>query len=153
MLKMGQVAPAFLLEDESKKKVSLSDFKGKKVIVYFYPKDDTPGCTKEAIGFTAALDQIQADNAVVLGISKDTSDSHTNFMNKYHLKIKLLADVDGKVCEAYDVWREKTNYGKTYMGIVRSTFLINEQGVIEKIWNNVKVDGHVDAVCDYVKRK
>lgn len=147
MLEVGQKAPDFSAQDSKGTTVALSQLAGKKVILYFYPKDDTPGCTKEAIGFTEALDSIAGKNAVVLGVSKDSTESHAKFETKYGLKIQLLADPEGKICEDYGVWREKKNYGRTYMGIVRTTVLIDEQGTIEKVWNNVKVDGHVEAVC------
>lgn len=147
MPEVGEKAPAFKLKNQHGETVSLSDFKGQKVILYFYPKDDTPGCTKEAIGFTEALKEINKQNAVVLGVSKDGEASHLAFAEKYKLKINLLADENGKVCEAYGVWQKKTNFGKTFMGIVRSTFLIDEKGVILKRWKSVKVDGHVEAVC------
>jgi peroxiredoxin Q/BCP len=148
MPNIGDKAPKFRLKNQHGESVALSDFKGQKVILYFYPKDDTPGCTKEAIGFSEALKAIKAQNAVVLGVSKDSEASHLAFAEKHKLKVTLLTDTDGKVCEAYGVWQEKTNFGKTYMGILRSTFLIAEDGIISKRWKGVQVDGHVEKVCD-----
>lgn len=146
MLKEGQKAPQFTLLNELDEKVALKDYLGQKVILFFYPKDSTPGCTKEAQGFTAALKEIEASNALVFGISKDSTASHQKFIEKSELKVSLLSDSEGVVVEKYGVWQEKKNYGKTYMGIVRSTFLIDEKGKIEKIWSGVRVNGHVDEV-------
>ncbi len=148
MLETGQTAASFTLNDQNGMPVSLSQFKGKKVVLYFYPKDDTPGCTVEAIDFTAKAAEFQQKNTVVLGISKDSVASHQKFCEKHRLGISLLSDPDGTVLEAYGVWQEKKNYGKTYMGIVRSTFLIDETGIIQKGWKNVKVEGHAQAVLN-----
>ncbi len=147
---IGEKAPKFRLKNQDGETVALSDFKGRKVILYFYPKDDTPGCTKEAIGFSEALKVIKKQNGVVLGISKDSSASHRQFADKHQLSIDLLADEDGKICEAYGVWQKKTNFGKIYLGILRSTFLIDEEGLIEQRWKSVKVDGHVERVCSFL---
>ncbi len=146
MLEEGDKAPAFTLPTDNDGDVSLSDFKGRKLILYFYPKDDTPGCTKEAIGFTEALDDFEAANASILGVSKDTVAKHGKFRAKHELGVGLASDEDGKVIEAYGSWVEKQMYGKTYMGIDRSTFLIDEKGVVKKIWRKVRVPKHVETV-------
>jgi len=146
MLKQGDKAPQFKLKNQEGKTIELSQFLGQKVVVYFYPKDDTPGCTREAIDFTQEAKRFSESNTVILGISKDSVASHATFCNKYNLKVDLLSDEDGAVTEAFGAWQEKKNYGKTYMGIVRSTFLIDEKGVITKSWNNVKVDGHIESI-------
>lgn len=149
-IELNQSAPHFELLSDSHK-LSLKDLKGKKVILYFYPKDDTPGCTREACDFRDALPQLNKLNATVVGISKDDIKSHQKFKQKYALPFPLLADEDGKVCETYSVWVEKSMYGKKYMGIERSTFLLDEQGKIQGIWRKVKVDGHVDEVKEKLK--
>lgn len=146
MLKTGDKAPAFTLLDDSGKKVSLKDFKGKTVVLYFYPKDLTPGCTVEACDFRDAQAQIKKKKAVVLGVSRDPVSLHEKFRDKHELNFSLLADEDGKVCEAYGVWREKSMYGKKYMGIARTTFVIGPTGTIEKVFEKVKVKGHIDEV-------
>jgi peroxiredoxin Q/BCP len=146
MLKEGEKAPQFTLLDADENKVLLKDYLGQKVVVYFYPKDSTPGCTIEAIEFSEQLSAFSKKNTVIFGISKDSVASHKKFINKEDLKVTLLSDPEGKVCESYGVWREKKNYGKTYLGIVRSTFLIDEEGKIEKIWDAVRVKGHVNEV-------
>lgn len=147
----GDIAPAFSAPRDGGDTVSLSDLKGKPVVLYFYPKDDTSGCTKEAIGFTEALDQFDAAGAVILGVSKDSVKKHDKFIAKHDLKIALLSDEDGDLCERYGVWVEKKMYGKTYMGIERATFLIDAEGKIAQVWRKVKVPGHVDAVLEAVK--
>ncbi|MEJ6398672.1 thioredoxin-dependent thiol peroxidase [Yoonia sp. 208BN28-4] len=147
----GDPAPAINLPTDTGDLANLSDMQGKKVVVYFYPKDDTPGCTKEAIGFTEALEDFAAAGATVWGVSKDTVAKHAKFRAKYELGIPLLSDEDGDVCERYGTWVEKNMYGKTYMGIERATFLIDESGKIAQVWRKVKVPGHVDAVLDAVK--
>ena len=138
MLKLGTKAPDFKLEDQKGEVHQLSDYLGKKVILYFYPKDNTSGCTKQACGFAQVYPDILEKNAVILGVSKDSVKSHKKFQEKHNLPFTLLADPDHKVIEAYDVWKEKKMYGKTYMGIVRSTYLINEEGIIEKALEKVK---------------
>lgn len=138
MLKLGTKAPDFKLEDQKGEVHQLSDYLGKKVILYFYPKDNTSGCTKQACSFAQVYPDILEKNAVILGVSKDSVKSHKKFQEKYNLPFTLLADPDHKVIEAYDVWKEKKMYGKTYMGIVRSTYLINEEGIIEKALEKVK---------------
>ena len=138
MLKLGTKAPDFKLEDQKGEVHQLSDYLGKKVILYFYPKDNTSGCTKQACGFAQVYPDILEKNAVILGVSKDSVKSHKKFQEKYNLPFTLLADPDHKVIEAYDVWKEKKMYGKTYMGIVRSTYMINEEGIIVKALEKVK---------------
>ncbi len=146
MLKIGDVAPEFTLHDEAGKAHSLSAYRGKTVVVYFYPKDDTPGCTREAIGFTQLKSQFEAKNAVVLGVSKDSSESHQKFCDLYNLSITLLSDPDRAVIQAYGAWGEKVQYGKSTMGLIRSTFLVDPEGKVAKSWANVNVDGHPEAV-------
>lgn len=146
MLKEGAKAPAFTLCDQNGQKVSLKDFKGKTVILYFYPKDMTPGCTQEACDFRDGAAKWKKKKAVVLGVSRDSQERHQKFIAKYELNFPLLADEDGKVCEAYGVWQQKSLYGKKFMGIVRSTFVIGPDGKIQKIFDKVKVKGHSDAV-------
>ena len=124
---------------------------GQNVIVYFYPKDDTPGCTKQAIGFSEHLEAFQTANTAIIGISKDTVTKHDKFIAKHDLTIRLASDEEGKVIEKYGVWVEKKMYGKTYMGIERSTFLIDGKGVIREIWRKVRVPGHVEAVLEVAK--
>lgn len=138
MLETGIKAPEFTLQDQTGKTVSLSDFQGKKVILYFYSKDNTAGCTKQACGFGELYPQFSEKGAVVLGISKDSVASHARFAEKYHLPFTLLADPELKVLEAYDVWKEKTMYGKKVMGTVRTTYLIDEHGMIIKAFGKVK---------------
>lgn len=150
-LKIGDTAPDIILPRDGGDTITLADFIGQKVIIFFYPRDDTSGCTKEAVGFTQALADFTAANTVVLGISKDSVKKHDKFVAKHDLGIPLLSDEDGDVCERYGTWIEKAMYGKTYMGIVRTTVLIDAQGKIAQIWSNVKVAGHVDAVLDAVR--
>ena len=138
MLQVGTKAPDFKLPDQNGEMHSLSDYKGKKVILYFYPKDNTSGCTKQACGFSDRYPQFQEKGAVVLGVSKDSVASHKRFEEKYGLPFTLLSDTERVVIEAYDVWKEKKNYGKVSMGVVRSTYLIDETGVIVKAFGNVK---------------
>lgn len=148
-------APDFCLpgidENGNEKEFCLKDFKGKKVVLYFYPKDDTPGCTKEACGFQENLNPIKAMGVEVVGVSPDSIASHKKFKEKYGLNFILLSDKDKKVAESYGAYGEKKMYGKVTKGIIRSTFIINENGEIEKAWRNVKVDGHVQTVIDYLK--
>jgi len=147
----GKPAPAFTLPSATGDKVSLSGFKGKYVVVYFYPKDDTPGCTREAEGFNAALSKLDKLGAAVLGISKDSQESHCKFRDKYALKFPLLSDPDAKVIEKYGAWGEKNMYGKKSMGIVRRTVIVGPDGKVKKIFPKVKVDGHVDAVVETIQ--
>lgn len=138
MLEIGTVAPDFSLPDQDGKTVALHDFKGKKVVLYFYPKDDTAGCTKQACGFAELYPQFQEKDAVVIGISKDSVASHKKFQEKYNLPFTLLSDEDKAVIQQYDVWKEKSMYGRKYMGIERSTYLIDENGVIVKAFGKVR---------------
>ena len=151
MLETGQAAPDFSLPNETGDIVSLKDFKGKKLVLYFYPKDSTPGCTTEAKGFTALRKEFEAEGAIVLGASKDSIKRHQNFIAKQELTVSLLSDEEGVLCEAYGVWILKKLYGREYMGIQRATFLIDEKGIIQNIWHKVKVKGHVDAVLEAVR--
>ncbi len=138
----GKKAPAFTLTSDAGKKVKLSDFAGQPVVLYFYPKDDTPGCTKEACAFRDAHNELTFIGAVLLGVSADDVGSHAKFRDKYELNFPLLADTDHKVAEKYGAWREKNMYGKKSMGIQRSTYLIDSAGKIAKVWKRVQVDGH-----------
>jgi peroxiredoxin Q/BCP len=146
MLKIGDKAPQFELKDSFGKSVSLKDFSGKKVVLYFYPKDNTSGCTREACDFRDSFPEFRELNAIVLGVSADSEKSHQGFSAKYNLPFTLLADPDKEVIQKYDVWKEKSLYGKKYMGIERTTFVIDEKGKILKIFPKVKVEGHVDEV-------
>ncbi|MBI4055920.1 MAG: thioredoxin-dependent thiol peroxidase [Elusimicrobia bacterium] len=141
-LEIGDKAPDFKLKDDADKEVSLSDFKGKTLVLYFYPKDDTPGCTKEACDFRDNYKRFQSKNTAILGVSRDSTDSHSKFKKKYNLPFPLLADEGGKMTEDYGVWLEKSMYGKKYMGIERTTFIIDPSGSIREIIRKVKVDGH-----------
>src|SRR5499427_4425171 len=132
-MKVGDKAPDFTVTDDSGKKVKLSDFKGKKVVLYFYPKDDTPGCTTEACNFRDGLDEIKERGAVVLGVSADSVDSHKKFKKKFELNFPLLSDPEKKMIESYGVWKEKSMYGKKYMGIERTTFVIDPEGKISHV--------------------
>ncbi len=145
-LQVGDKAPDFSLPDQDGKTVSLKSLKGKQMVLYFYPKDDTPGCTKEACGFRDSLKAIEKINTVVLGVSMDNAASHHKFIKKYSLPFPLLCDEDGTVSKAYGVYKLKNMYGKTYWGIERSTFIIDETGKLKAIFRKVKVDGHVDEV-------
>ena len=148
-----QQAPAFSVADENNNVVNLADFKGSKnVVLYFYPKDDTPGCTIEANQFTQYIDEYAANDTVVYGVSKDNCDSHVEFINKFELKVRLLADTDGKLCEDYGVWQEKEKNGVKKMGIVRSTFIIDKDGVIRFAEYQVVPDGHALAVLEKIKQ-
>ena len=148
---VGEPAPDFTLPTDGGGSVTLSALKGQKVIVYFYPKDDTPGCTKEACGFRDSLPDFTAVDAEIIGISKDSVKKHDKFKEKYELNFPLAADEDGKTCEAYGTWVEKSMYGRKYMGIDRSTFLIDGKGVVRQVWRKVKVPGHVDEVLKAVQ--
>ena len=145
-LKAGQKAPAFSLPNQDGNLVSLSQFKGKKVVLYFYPKDDTPGCTKESCAFRDGMDEIRESGAVVLGVSGDSVDSHKKFAKKFNLNFPLLSDERKTVLQEYGVWKEKSLYGRKFMGIERTTFIIDEQGKIDDIFQKVKVDRHLEEV-------
>lgn len=151
MLEADKKAPAFSLQDGNGKKVSLSDFKGKKVVLYFYPKDMTSGCTQEACDFRDALPNFRKIKAAVLGVSIDSTASHKKFADKYDLPFTLLSDEKKEVVEKYGVWKEKSMYGKKYMGIERTTFIIDEAGKIQNIFPKVKVAGHVNEVMQALK--
>jgi len=151
MLDVGDKAPALSLEDQSGKTVKLSDFKGKTVVLYFYPKDDTPGCTREACAFRDEHSALRKAGAVVLGVSPDSGVSHAKFAGKYDLPFPLLADTDHAVSEKYGAWGEKSLYGRKFMGINRSTFLIDGSGKVARVWPKVKVDGHVDQVLQAIR--
>ncbi len=151
MLEIGSVAPDFTLPDKEGKPVSLKDFAGKKVVLYFYPKDSTPGCTRQACAFAAAYEEFRTLNAVVIGVSKDSEASHRKFAEKYGLPFILLSDPELKAIQAYGVWQEKKNYGKVSMGVVRSTFIIDEKGLIEMVMPKVKPDTNAAEILDYLK--
>jgi peroxiredoxin Q/BCP len=148
MLEVGKKAPAFSLAAASGKKVSLKDFAGKRLVLYFYPKDNTPGCTTEALAFRDAAKQLKKAGAEVLGVSKDSVDSHCKFIAKYDLNFELLSDPEGQVIEKYGAWGEKNMYGKKSMGIIRTTVVIDEQGIVRKVFPKVRVNGHVDQVLE-----
>jgi thioredoxin-dependent peroxiredoxin len=147
-IKEGAKAPAFKLLAADGSKVSLADLKGQTVVLYFYPKDDTPGCTLEAQAFRDALPRFKRKKAVVLGVSRDSTESHCRFRDKYQLNFPLLSDPEGKVIEAYGAWGEKNMYGKKSMGIIRTTVIIDAEGKVAKVFPRVKVAGHAEAVLD-----
>ena len=150
-VKEGMKAPEFTLSSSEGKEVSLKDYKGKnRVVLYFYPKDDTPGCTVEACEFRDSIKKFVKSDAVVLGVSPDDLKSHDKFIDKFKLPFVLLSDTDKKVCEAYGVWVKKSMYGREYMGVARSTFLIGKDGKIEKIYEKVKPEGHAQEVLDFL---
>jgi peroxiredoxin Q/BCP len=151
MIEEGKAAPAFTLTSDAGDKVALSDFKGKYLVVYFYPKDNTPGCTIEAQDFNKARAQLQKLGATVVGVSKDSLESHCKFRDKYALKFPLLSDPEGKTIEKYGAWGEKVLYGKRSLGIIRSTVIVGPDGKVKKVFPKVKVNGHVDAVIDAIK--
>jgi len=151
MVDVNDTAPDFTLPRDGGEEVTLSQLKGKAVVLFFYPRDDTPGCTKESIGFSEAKADFEAAGAMVFGISKDSVASHEKFVGKRDLTVPLLSDEHGTTSEDYGVWKEKSMYGKTYLGIERSTFLIDAEGKIAQAWRKVKVPGHVDAVLAAVK--
>ena len=146
MLTSGMKAPDFTLRDQTGREVSLSDYAGRKVVLYFYPKDSTPGCTRQACAFAGAYEAFRAKNVAVIGISKDSVESHVKFAEKYQLPFTLLSDPQRVAIEAYGVWQEKKLYGKVSMGVVRTTFLIDEQGIIEKIMPKVKPDTNASEI-------
>ncbi len=151
MLQVNTQAPTFTLPNQSDEAISLETFRGNKnVVLYFYPKDDTSGCTLEAQQFTTLKDEFAATDTVVIGVSKDSCASHQDFINKYDLKVELIADVEGSLCEAYGVWQEKEKNGVKKMGIVRSTFIINKQGVLVDVEYGVAADGHAQHVLKKV---
>ena len=151
IIKENSTAPDFCLKTDENSDLQLSKFKGKNIVLYFYPKDDTPGCTAEACDFRDNMARLTTKDVVVIGVSKDSVKKHIKFKEKYSLPFNLLSDEEGKVCELYGVFKEKSMYGKTYMGIERSTFLIDKEQKIQKIWRNVKVKGHVDEILESLK--
>ena len=147
----GDKAPAFAMATDGGGTVALKDLKGQAVVLYFYPKDDTPGCTKEACAFRDLMSDFSGTDAAIIGVSKDSVKRHDNFKVKYDLPFTLASDEDGSVCEGYGTWVEKSMYGRKYMGIERSTFLIDGKGVVRKIWRKVKVAGHAEDVLESAK--
>ncbi|HLS18749.1 MAG TPA: peroxiredoxin [Paracoccaceae bacterium] len=145
-VEIGEPAPEFTLPADGGREISLGQFRGKPVVLYLYPRDDTSGCTREALDFTERLPEFEAEGAAVLGLSKDNVASHDRFINKHGLKVTLLSDTSGETAQAYGAWVEKSMYGRKYMGIDRSTFLIDGEGVLRRIWRKVKVPGHVEEV-------
>ena len=150
MLEVGTKAPDFTLPDKDGNPVSLSDFLGKKIVLYFYPRDNTPGCTRQACAFAGAYEQFKAKDVVVIGISKDSVASHRKFAEKYELPFILLSDPERQAIEAYGVWQEKKNYGKISMGVVRSTYIIDENGMVEKAMPKVKPDTNSAEILEYL---
>ena len=153
MIKEGMKAPEFTLPDKDGNQVSLADFLGKKVVVYFYPRDNTSGCTKQACAFAGAYKEFEELGAVVIGISKDSVKSHQNFASKYELPFVLLSDPELKAIQAYDVWQEKKMYGKVSMGVVRSSFIIDEKGMVEKVMEKVKPDTNAAEILGYLRQE
>ena len=152
MLKIGDKAPEFTLQDKNGNKVSLNNFLGKKVVLYFYPKDSTPGCTRQACAFASAYEQFKSNDIVVIGISKDSIASHVKFAEKYNLPFILLSDPERKAIESYGVWQEKKMCGKVGMGVVRTTFIIDEKGNIEKVMDKVKPDTNAQEILEYLQK-
>lgn len=150
---IGKKAPAFTLPNQDGEKISLSDFKGKWVVLYFYPRDNTPGCTIEAIDFTKKLLEFKKRNAVVLGCSPDSTESHCKFIDKRKLKLTLLSDPEHKMMDKYGVWGKKKFLGKEFMGVIRSTFLIDPSGKVSQVWSPVKVKNHAETVLSLLKEK
>ena len=146
MVREGEEAPDFTLQADDGKEVSLSDYRGKKVVLYFYPKDGTPGCTREAIEFKEMAKEFERESAVILGVSKDSIKSHEKFKQKHDLPFTLLSDPEGKVLDLYGVWKKKSLYGRTFMGTQRTTFLVDEKGIVKRTYRKVKVKGHAQ-VC------
>ena len=148
----GKAAPAFTLSDDKGQKVALKDFRGKNVVIYFYPKDDTPGCTIEALEFTDLQPEFEARDTEIVGISKDNCVSHGAFRDKYGLNLRLLADTEGEACESYGVWREKEAHGEKRMGIMRSTFVVDKEGKVRHALYDIKPKGHAAQVLELVQR-
>jgi len=149
----GEKAPNFTLKSDEDREVSLNDFKGKKVVLYFYPKDGTPGCTNEAKDFRDNVKEFEREKTVILGVSKDSVESHRKFKKKHNLPFPLLSDPEGKVLDLYGVWKEKSLYGRTFMGIERTTFRVDEQGIVKKAYRKVKVNGHAEACLLDLRKK
>jgi peroxiredoxin Q/BCP len=150
-LNIGDNAPDFCLKNQDEKEICLKNYKGKNVILYFYPKDNTPGCSIEAMTFTKYREEFEKNNTIILGVSKDSCTSHKKFIENKNLNITLISDEEKEIHESYGVWRMKKFMGKEFMGTIRTTFLIDSTGKIRKIWDNVKVKGHVEEVLDRVK--
>jgi peroxiredoxin Q/BCP len=148
MVKEGDPVPDVAMEGADGKSVSAADFKGQKLVLYFYPKDDTSGCTSEAKAFSALADEFRKAGTWILGVSKDDAKSHAKFTAKYELQVPLATDVDGSVCEAFGTWVEKSMYGRKYMGIERATFLVDRDGVVKRVWRKVKVPGHAEEALE-----
>ncbi len=146
MVNEGEEAPDFQLEADDGREVSLSDYRGKKVVLYFYPKDGTPGCTREAVEFRNIAQEFEKEGAVILGVSKDSVKSHQKFKQQHELPFTLLSDPEGKALDLYEVWKKKSLYGRTFMGTERTTFLIDEKGIVKKVYRKVKAKGHAQ-VC------
>lgn len=151
-LQIGDLVPNFSLTSDQGEILDIAKYKGKNIVIYFYPKDDTPGCTIEAKDFSCVIDEFNKLNTVVIGISRDSVKKHQKFRSNHDLKHILLADEDGEVCNKFGCWIEKSMYGKKYMGIARRTFLVSSEGVISKIWPDVKIKGHVDEVLAALKQ-
>ena len=150
MIKAGDIAPDFTLKDKDGAEVSLSDFRGKKVVLYFYPKDNTPGCTRQACAFAQSYDGFKAKDVAVIGISRDSVASHLRFAEKYDLPFVLLSDPERVAIEKYGVWQEKKLYGKPSMGVVRTTFIINEEGIVERVMEKVKPDTNASEILEFI---
>ena len=151
MLDVGMKAPDFKLQDKDRREITLSGFRGKKVVLYFYPKDNTPGCTKQACAFASAYDGFKTKGVEVIGVSKDSVASHVKFAEKYNLPFILISDPELKAIKAYDVWQEKKMYGKVTFGVVRTTYVIDEEGIIEKVMPKVKPDTNAAEILEYLK--
>jgi peroxiredoxin Q/BCP len=151
MIETGNQAPSFSLPDQTGETIRLENFKGKWVVLYFYPKDDTSGCTAEACSFRDNMGVLQSEDVVVLGVSPDDVKSHKKFAEKYQLNFPLLADTDHSVCEAYGVWQEKSMYGKKYWGVARTTFIIDGEGIVRKVFEKVKPESHADEVLQAIR--
>ena len=151
MISIGDKAPEFNVSINGEAQFAPADTIDKNLILYFYPKDDTPGCTTEAIDFSEKFDEFDAQETIILGVSRDSLKKHDKFISKYNLRIHLISDEDGRLCEAFGTWVEKQMYGKSYMGIERTTFLINSMGEVAQIWRRVKVQGHVEDVLATIK--
>ena len=151
-LKEGDMAPDFCMPDQNEKKVCLKDYKGKNIVLYFYPKDNTPGCSLEAMMFTKFKSEFEKNKTTILGVSKDSCDSHRKFIEKKNLNLTLISDTDKEIQKKYGVWRLKKFMGKEFVGTIRSTFLIDSNGKIKKIWDKVKVQGHVEQVLNEIKK-
>lgn len=145
MVNEGEMAPDFVLQSDTRTQISLSNYRGKKVVLYFYPKDETPGCTTEALGFRDAISEFEKEDAVILGVSKDSIESHQKFKKKHGLPFTLLSDPDAVVLNLYGVWKEKKLYGRTFMGTERTTFLIDEKGIVQKVYRKLKPQEHVST--------